>query len=70
MGQSLKCCCSEKPPELKLSVNSNCCQGDRFKIIIKDENEIQQVTEMLKELHRNSQKKHQRNNSIVNNISV
>lgn len=70
MGQSLKCCCENKIPELKLSVNSNCCQGNKYVITIKDEDEIQQVTEMLKELHRNSQKKLKKSNSLINNVSL
>ena len=64
-------CCENKIPELKISVNSNCCKDNKKYIInIKDEDEIQQVTEMLKELHKKSIKKHTRNNSIINNVLV
>lgn len=54
----LKCCGNGKLPQIKVNVSSQCCRDNkRYNIVFHNEEDMDKLHEILKELHRSSVKR-------------
>ena len=44
---SLKCCCDEKIPTIKINISSDCCKKKIYKIVVNNEDELNNLNKNL-----------------------